>query len=379
MDETVRDPTGDGHDALARCVGDVERFEVEHWGRAPLVRHADGGFDDLLDIDVVEQLLLTKARRPSFRVVRDGANLPADQTTSAIRLGGTTVDDAADIDRIAVLLEGGATLVLQGLHHTWLPVASFCTDLRAATCHPIQANAYLSPPGAAGLRRHADTHDVIVLQLSGTKRWEVAGVGPVTLEPADVMYLPAGTEHEAACHDDHSLHLTIGILRVTYRHVVRRILDGIGGDLDRPLPLGYAREPASPQLVNELSEALEAVAKELQAIDVAAAATSERERAIQRRRPAQRLRAALGARRMGDEVRIGRVPELRATACDGNGEILLVLGDRRLRLPSSTGAAVDALMRVDEIRVGDLAGLDQAGRAVLARRLLGERFVRVRA
>ena len=36
-----------------------------------------------------------------------------------------------------------------------------------------------------------------------------------------------------------SLHLTLGLLRITHAQVVRRALDDLPGlDLDRPLPLG---------------------------------------------------------------------------------------------------------------------------------------------
>ncbi|MDT0993951.1 hypothetical protein, partial [Pseudomonas aeruginosa] len=57
--------------ALARCVGDVERFAADHWGRSPMLRRADGEFTDLLDLAAVEEVLGSAARRPEFRLVRD--------------------------------------------------------------------------------------------------------------------------------------------------------------------------------------------------------------------------------------------------------------------------------------------------------------------
>ena len=69
--------------------------------------------------------------------------------------------------------------------------------------------------------------------------WPVWVPSPPT--PGDVLYLPAHTDHSAEAQGEVSLHITIGILRVTYGHVVRRLLDRLDGvDLDAPLPLGFA-------------------------------------------------------------------------------------------------------------------------------------------
>ena len=87
--------------ALARCVGDVDAFARDHWGRRPLLRRDAGRFDDLLDVEAVEELLLTAARRPEFRLVREGATLPSGEVSVSARVGGRTVDDVADVGRIA--------------------------------------------------------------------------------------------------------------------------------------------------------------------------------------------------------------------------------------------------------------------------------------
>ena len=100
--------------ALARCVGDVDRFGTELWGQQPFVWRDRGCFTDLLTTEDVETLLRSAGRRPSFRLVRDGQTLPPAASTRPVRLGGTVVDDAADLSRITELVGGGATIVLQG-------------------------------------------------------------------------------------------------------------------------------------------------------------------------------------------------------------------------------------------------------------------------
>ena len=367
-------------DVLARCVGDFDRFAADHWGRRPMVRRGAGSFDDLLSIDDVEHLLVATARKPTFRLVRDGAPLPIDSYTTSVRMGGTTIDDAADVGRIAALVGDGATLVLQGLQRTWLPLARFCRSVERATSHAVQANAYLTPAGAAGLGRHRDTHDVLVVQLLGAKRWYVDELGDLILAAGDVLYLPTGTGHAAAAQETLSLHLTIGLLRDTYAAVLRRVIDGL--DLDRPLPLGYARPDRVDAFAADLGDVLSSAAKHLADLDAADAARAEAERSRRRRRPlwTGQLQSVLGLDAVDDTTRLRRRVDnparLRDEAAD-DGRLVLDLVDRRLRLPSHTAAALAALLANHEVRVGDLPGLDRDGRAVLARRLVKEGLLEI--
>ncbi len=71
------------------------------------------------------------------------------------------------------LHDDGATVVLQGLQLTDPHLAKVSNNLALALDHPVQVNAYLSPPAAHGLELHYDLHDVFVVQLEGAKRWRV--------------------------------------------------------------------------------------------------------------------------------------------------------------------------------------------------------------
>ena len=63
--------------------------------------------------------------------------------------------------------------MLQGLHRTWPPLVAFCQQLAAELGHPVQANAYVTPPQSQGFDDHYDVHDVFVLQVEGEKRWRI--------------------------------------------------------------------------------------------------------------------------------------------------------------------------------------------------------------
>ncbi len=363
-------------DALARCVADVETFQDQIWGRRPQIWRQRGPFSDLLSVESVEHLLGTAMRRPAFRLVRDGTTLPSSDVTRSIRLGGSVVDDAADLASVVALAAGGATIVLQGLHHLWPPLQRFADELGEATSHRVQANAYLSPPGATGLRHHADTHEVLVLQVEGEKVWRVDGLGELTLRAGDVLYLPAGTGHSAASQQQHSLHITIGLLARSYRQVLQRLVDD-QEELRRPLPLGFARPGRIEELSAELTWVLKESAERLAAEDPEPVAAREVQRARRRPRPGPRgtLRAVLDAHAISDETSLRRASEEPFWLVDDGDTVVLERSGRRLRGPAALRPALEVVLERTELRVADLAGLDDTSRAVLARRLLRDGFL----
>src|ERR671913_1917549 len=219
--------------ALNRCVGDTEAFRTNVFGAAPHLHRSPVPFDDLLSLGDVDRAISGSGlRHPALRLVRDGRALDPATFTRPARTGATRYADLVDPGRVLDRFADGATIVLQSLHRWWPPVARFCRGLELALGHPLQANAYLTPPGAAGLAPHHDTHDVFVLQVAGTKHWVMrepvldapldrhvsdhaaCAARPVLLEadlaPGDAMYIPRGVVHSAAAQERLSLHLTVG-------------------------------------------------------------------------------------------------------------------------------------------------------------------------
>jgi uncharacterized RmlC-like cupin family protein len=387
--------------ALARCVGDVEHFVAHHWGRQPLLAtpsassRLDGVdlFDDILSLDAVDALVTRGARLPTVRMVADGSPLPPSRFCSTTRLGGQELDDVVDPVKVVARFAEGATLVMQSLHRTSETVGSFVARLQDEISHPVQANAYLTPPDAAGLTEHGDLHDVLALQLHGSKRWWVDGLGDVTMRPGDVMYVPRGVRHRADTATETSLHLTIGIIRVTYRQVIARVLRAGPESLDDPLPIGYRHRARRDELERGLDAALDDVLDLIGAIDLSDLADHEQSRRLARppksgrissivhvdelgpRRgdPLGRTRAARPGGRRGRRptVALGRTALPRSLVAAPE-RITIDLGDRTLTMPAG---ALDALRRLSDgspIRVGDLPGLDEPSRVVLAKRLVRE-------
>lgn len=357
---------------LARCVGDAAHFARHCWGRAPLHHHAGDDFADVLTLADVDALLTSALRRPEVRLMRAGQALDAASWCTTLRLGGRQVGDVVDPAAVGRALLDGATVVLQSLHRTVPSVGRFAAELEGEISHPVQVNAYLTPPGAAGLAAHADGHDVLAVQLHGTKGWTVDGLGELQLAAGDVLYVPAGTRHSAATQDRSSLHLTIGIIRTTYRAVLDRLL-ARDPDLDAPLPLGFAAADGVDVLEEGLGRALAHAGRVLADADVDEVAASER----RRRRPRVRHEGHLASIVRLDAldastcvlVRPGPAPDLSAA----EGRLRLDLGDRVLHLPSAAGPALERLLEArSPVAVGDLPDLDGPSQLVVARRLVRE-------
>ncbi len=353
-------------------VGDLHVF-AEHWGRRALMRSAGADFAWLFDVGDAEQLLASGLRRPAFRLVRDGITLPNSSCTRPVRLGGSDLDDVADVERIAAAFVAGATVVFQGLHRTHPRVRTFARSLARTSGHRIQVNAYLTPPAEHGLAAHSDGHDVLVLHVSGEKRWCVDGLGELVLRPGDVLYVPAGVEHEAQATDGASLHLTVGVLRVTMRQIISRLLDA-AEELDRPAPLRFVG-PDRDAFVDDIAHAVEVATEALGSIDADHAADEEVQRAVRRQRASMHgvLTSAAGLSAIDGATSIALRPEVRIVP-DAAGSVRLDLGGRSLSVPSVASRALAHLAASGGCRVDELPALDATSRLVLVRRLVRERL-----
>jgi ribosomal protein L16 Arg81 hydroxylase len=392
---TTRTPRKAAEAALARCLDpvDAETFLAGHWEQRPLVvaRDQPGRFDDLLSQADVERLVCSTAiRYPAFRLVREGSQLD---------VGGYTRDVSwrppftrtADVERVLAEWEAGATIVLQALHVGWHPLAVFCRLLEEALGHGVQANAYYTPRGSQGFAVHHDTHDVLVLQVAGEKRWLLydpllelplkhqrysAALGEhgeptddLVLRAGDTLYLPRGWLHQAETSATDSLHLTIGIVGYAWVDAARDAL------ADCEDEVAFRRGVASGTgagLADALAEQLDAELVERR----------RRRRFVASRRPIREdgLSQRRALERLDAETRLERRETVIADLEERDDGIALVFEGRELLFPVRAAPELEACFaREGSFRASELDGaLDVEGRLVLVRRLVREGFLRIR-
>jgi hypothetical protein len=367
----------------------AEQFLAEHWERTPLVvaRDEEGRFDDLLSIADVERLLCSGGLRyPSFRLVKAGEKLEVGSYTKNLPWRPTPFSGTAEVGRVLSEFEAGATLVLQGLHLTWQPLAEFCRALERELEHPAQANAYFTPREAQGLPVHHDTHDVFSLQVAGEKRWLVyepalelplkdqrynsergapgKPVEDVTLQPGDTLYLPRGWLHEAMTSSSDSLHITVGVNVYTWLDAFKDALEECSEEV------GFRRSPAGDvdDLVEHLRSRLEPEEVERR----------RRNRLVSTRRPI--LGGQLSQIRGLEGLTLETQLERRATVLFDLEGATIVFEGKRIAFPQDARRDLEFLAVEDEpFSAADLPGdLDDKTRLVLVRRLVKEGFLRLR-
>jgi hypothetical protein len=176
---------------------------------------------------------------PQFRCFVEGSELhPNRYFRDSVTRRGQAIR-MVDMERIGELLNAGCTAILDQaeLFDPTLEIA--CRALQWRIRELVQVNAYLTTGDADGFDLHWDDHDVVVVQVSGEKHWEVRGpsrTAPMyrdtdpNREPSDeilwsgeleqggVLHIPRGYWHRATragMGDGHSLHLTFGIVKRT--------------------------------------------------------------------------------------------------------------------------------------------------------------------
>ena len=133
----------------------------------------------------------------------------------------------------------GFSLVLNHVRRRMKSVDDLCSAVEAAVQQrasyvlksPLSSNVYATPPNSAAFVPHYDGHGVLVLQLSGSKRWQIFSrmnadataalpridvplgdpVVNLVLHEGDALYVPRGYPHCAQTTGEHSVHLSLGL------------------------------------------------------------------------------------------------------------------------------------------------------------------------
>jgi hypothetical protein len=255
--------------SLLHPVSAVEFFS-RYWECQPLAIHrmAAEFYEGLLTSRDLEDIISTSdIRYPAIRLAKNGSDYPPQAYTTDVTLGRLTFNGVPDVNRISLEYGRGATVSLPYLHRTWAPLSSLCIRLEEALDYAVHANVYITPGETAGFLPHYDTHEVLVLQIAGKKRWLIDEPplklphtsqrfraaeytpGPrimeIELVAGDALYLPRGYVHSTTTSECHSAHITLGINVLTWADIAAEFLPSCveKEEYRKALPPGFASRP----------------------------------------------------------------------------------------------------------------------------------------
>ncbi|MEM6794335.1 MAG: cupin domain-containing protein [Acidobacteriota bacterium] len=245
-----------------------------HWPNRHLVHHGPAkrleGLADLEALRGISELLAVA--QTSVKVIFDGRQAASTRSYDEIRV---------EPWQALPLYETGLSVCLSAIDR-WVPgVKRWVDQLARELSLPrqfAQCNAYASRRGT-GLAKHWDAHEVLVVQLRGSKIWRLApndevpwptvnyvpaagfpqglrsycpepldpelppDAEAVELKPGSALFLPRGYWHATEATGEDSLSLTFSLAPPTWKDLV---LGALGDSLERQ---SQWREPAAGLLV----------------------------------------------------------------------------------------------------------------------------------
>jgi len=247
-----------------------ELFLQKHWGQQALyIPGSREKFADFFD-------------EPALRQALDSGQLPIKAT------GSGTAATPVKADQFDSLYASGMTLCVQRLQQVNARLDRFCRRAGSQLGLTEQSvfNCYVSPDGH-GFPLHCDNHSVVILQISGAKRWHY-GPQPVAasletsifgtaedlqahnqanpqqplrspdnealteqvLRPGDLLFLPRGSWHAASAIEG-SVALTWSLYPTPFLSLLTRALACEFQDAGLPAALTTGERDALPPAVAE--------------------------------------------------------------------------------------------------------------------------------
>jgi bifunctional lysine-specific demethylase and histidyl-hydroxylase NO66 len=373
----------------------VEMFLDEIWGATHyhVKRSCAGYFDSLLsEAPTVEELLeLCRPDPSTMRLVKGEER--KDAATYRLAEGGL------DVVRVRDAFADGYTIVLYCVDRYVRAIASLSHSIEVELDFPTSANAYLTPAESQGFVPHFDDHDVLILQIQGSKIWHLyegmdvlphemklstqvnASKLPLAtdlrLEAGDVLYVPRGRIHAAETTSEPSIHLTVAITAPTMLTLITNALKSLSRRDDRIHSRLPPRHLADAGTRASLGVLVRDMLRTVEDPRVIAEALGPMERLLIRHG-----RCAPGGPKIWDSVgidgqtRVVKYQPLYSRVKAVAGGFALQFADKSISGGSDYESAMLFLSRCTEpFRVCDLPGLRAAQQTGLARKLIENGFL----
>ena len=382
----------------------LDQFVAEYFEKLPLhiMREDSGYYSGLLTLNDLDSVLARHLlRQADCRVTKQIKMVPPREFLSTSSKG---MEDVVDPTKIHALIREGATIIFEAAHRWHPPLNKLTNTIYREWGHHSQCNVYLTPPGSYGFGPHYDTHDVIILQVHGSKRWKLydnrielalqSQAKTVTaladepshelvLQQGDALYIPRGLVHDAETLDDTSAHITLGLLFYTWNEFLSDTINRAAHDnvaLRKALPLGFlGKNPLSTVNRQFLDGMVAAVRAQLE-LDLANSAVPEgyASRAVPLHQKGLLLSAVSeDVLTLDTKVEVREGKNFRVV--NGEDSVILEGTGVQLSFPADVAEVITFVLDSSTFVVNDIPELDDESKLILAKRLIKEGCLAVAA
>lgn len=231
--------------------------------------------------DYVSALSIGKQdEKVRLKIVSDTRNIPVSSFwQSPPKHLGVSPAPQLDVARLNGALDDGATLAITSAHEVFPRIRALSEEISLLLDRPTQVNCYASFRSQPAFKTHWDSHDVLAVQTSGSKRWRVWRptrpfplaedidaeyeldesvadlVWEGSLKAGEFILVPRGWWHSVVAEDRDSCHLTIGLLPITGGSFLQWAVNSMLDELDVRRDLSFfSIDDEGPLVVEKLKK-----------------------------------------------------------------------------------------------------------------------------
>jgi ribosomal protein L16 Arg81 hydroxylase len=239
--------------------------------------HDPHSYVRLLNWDMLLSLL-ERGEHPrgleEFRLVKESVRVPAAHWLTRSPVDGTNKVDTAKLEQ---LMGQGFSLVIDNIDRHVPQLTELCNDIKRQNFERSRVAVVVSTGTGGALKIHYDPEDLVILQVEGTKRWQIFGPparNPVPgtprepappedspifdeiLEAGDLLFLPAGNWHHCQNGPGRSLHLGIFFIAPTTVDLLREMTLKLVEEEIFRTPLSRLENPTLANLEDDVKRRL---------------------------------------------------------------------------------------------------------------------------
>ena len=163
-----------------------------------------------------------------------------------------TSNGKVDLAKLRGLLDKGVSIIFSALQPHVPALSALCRDIGAQVAENVTVSAVVTTGAGGALTVHYDAEDILIVQLEGSKRWQIVGppvINPVrgmpeqlapsglpffdeVLTPGDSLLVPAGNWHHCQNGPGRSIHVAIQFYAPTGWQLVKPLLQEFSSEAD---------------------------------------------------------------------------------------------------------------------------------------------------